>query len=141
VDVDGVRTVAILTILWAVGFVVLAFNRERLDQAGNGWLLWTCLAGVGLGLLGIEYTRKRRDAIAEAAASATEKVHDAVDRVAEGAESEVEGKAEKAAAARPQADIARSGASSPSSSQADAAAPGARPPPPPRAPRGGTPES
>ncbi|WP_222851355.1 DUF2530 domain-containing protein [Phytoactinopolyspora mesophila] len=66
VDVDGVRTVAILTILWAVGFVVLAFNRERLDQAGMGWLLWTCLAGVGLGLLGIEYTRKRRDAIAEA---------------------------------------------------------------------------
>lgn len=66
VDVDGVRTVSILTIIWAVAFVVLAFNRERLEQTGNGWLLWTCLAGVGLGLLGIEYTRKRREAIAQA---------------------------------------------------------------------------
>ncbi|AYY11550.1 DUF2530 domain-containing protein [Actinobacteria bacterium YIM 96077] len=65
-DVDGVRTVAILTVLWAVAFVVLAFNRARLEQAGHGWLLWTCLAGVGAGLLGIEYTRKRREAIAEA---------------------------------------------------------------------------
>nr|WP_281352307.1 DUF2530 domain-containing protein [Phytoactinopolyspora alkaliphila] len=63
-DVDGVRTVSILTVLWAVAFVALAFNRERLDEAGIGWLLWTCLAGVGLGLLGLEYTRKRREAIA-----------------------------------------------------------------------------
>ena len=31
-----------------------------------GWRTWTCLAGVGLGLLGLEYTRKRRDAIARA---------------------------------------------------------------------------
>jgi hypothetical protein len=64
VDVDGVRTVAIGTVLWAVAFVVLALRKSSLDEQGHGWWLWTCLAGVGLGLLGLEYTRKRRDAIA-----------------------------------------------------------------------------
>ncbi|HEX5997061.1 MAG TPA: DUF2530 domain-containing protein [Jiangellales bacterium] len=66
VDVDGVRTVAIITVLWALAFVVLAFFRADLDEAGRGWWIWACLAGVGLGLLGLEYCRKRRDAIARA---------------------------------------------------------------------------
>lgn len=70
VDVDGVRTVAVLTVIWAVGFVVLAFRKDSLDANGQGWWLWTCLAGVGLGLLGLEYTRKRRDAIEFAALQA-----------------------------------------------------------------------
>ncbi|MFW5899206.1 MAG: DUF2530 domain-containing protein [Jiangellaceae bacterium] len=64
VDVDGVRTLAIVTVLWAVAFVALASQRAALNEAGRGWWLWTCLAGVGLGLLGLEYCRKRRDAIA-----------------------------------------------------------------------------
>lgn len=64
VDTDGVRTVTIGTALWVVALVVLLLFRGRLDEAGNGWWLWTCLAGAGLGLLGIEYTRRRRDAIA-----------------------------------------------------------------------------
>jgi Protein of unknown function (DUF2530) len=66
VDVDGVRTVAIGTVMWAVAFVVLAVFRDELDDQGMGWWLWTCLAGIGLGLLGLEYTRKRRDAIVRA---------------------------------------------------------------------------
>jgi hypothetical protein len=64
VDTDGVRTVVVGTVLWGVATVVLLLLRGRLDEAGNGWWLWTCLAGTGLGLLGIEYTRRRRDAIA-----------------------------------------------------------------------------
>ena len=63
VDTDGVRTVTIGTVLWAVALVVLLLFRGRLEAAGNGWWVWTCLAGTGLGLLGIEYTRRRRDAI------------------------------------------------------------------------------
>lgn len=65
-DVDGVRTVAIGTVLWAIAFVVLVLFRDDLDAEGLGWWIWTCLAGVGLGLLGLEYARKRRDAIARA---------------------------------------------------------------------------
>lgn len=70
VDVDGVRTVAIVTVGWGVAFVALALRQGQLNDAGNGWWLWTCLAGVGLGLLGLEYCRKRRDAIAQAALDA-----------------------------------------------------------------------
>jgi hypothetical protein len=65
-DVDGVRSVALGTVAWAAAFVILALNRATLQEQGLGWWLWTCLAGVGLGLLGLEYTRKRRDAIAQA---------------------------------------------------------------------------
>jgi hypothetical protein len=80
VDADGVRTVAIGTVLWAVAFVVLAVYRHDLDEQGLGWWLWTCLAGVGLGLLGLEYTRKRRDAIARARLREEADRSDEVDR-------------------------------------------------------------
>lgn len=63
VDVDGVRTVLVGTVLWAVALVVCLFQRDALVAAGNEWWLWTCLAGVGLGLLGYSYARRRRDAI------------------------------------------------------------------------------
>jgi hypothetical protein len=64
VDVDGVRSVTIGTALWVAAFVVLLAMRDRLVESGTQWWLWTCLAGAGLGLLGLEYTRRRRDAIA-----------------------------------------------------------------------------
>jgi hypothetical protein len=63
-DVDGVRTVTIGTALWVIAFLVLLTVRGRLEDEGRVWWLWTCLAGAGLGLLGIEYTRRRRDSIA-----------------------------------------------------------------------------
>lgn len=63
-DVDGVQTVLVGTVLWAVAFVVLLFFRSELEEQGRAWWLWTALAGAGLGLLGFEYTRRRRDTIA-----------------------------------------------------------------------------
>ncbi len=63
-DVDGVQTVLVGTVLWAVAFVVLLFFRSELEEQGRAWWLWTALAGAGLGMLGFEYTRRRRDAIA-----------------------------------------------------------------------------
>jgi hypothetical protein len=66
-DVDGVRTVEVGTALWLVAFVALLPFYGRLQDAGRGWWLWTCLAGFGLGLFGLEYCRRRRRARAGAA--------------------------------------------------------------------------
>ncbi len=61
-DVDGSRTVGLGVALWALaGVVLLVVYRDELDAGGNQWWLWTCLAGVGLGLLGWAYCRRRRD--------------------------------------------------------------------------------
>jgi hypothetical protein len=75
-DVDGVRAVAAGTVLWAAAFVVLVFQRDALEDSGRTWWLWTCLAGVGLGLLGLEYCRKRRDRLAEERLRAEEELED-----------------------------------------------------------------
>jgi Protein of unknown function (DUF2530) len=61
-DVDGVRTVQVGVALWVVGFVALLPFYGRLQDAGRGWMLWTCAAGCGLGLLGGEYCRRRKRA-------------------------------------------------------------------------------
>ena len=58
-----IKTVAAGTAVWFVAFLVLLPFRSRLEAAGQGWWPWTCLAGVGLGLLGLYYCRRRRDAI------------------------------------------------------------------------------
>lgn len=63
VDVDGVRTVTTGTVMWLVALGVMLLFRDRLEENGTVWWLWTCVAGVGLGLLGIDYTRRRRAAI------------------------------------------------------------------------------
>jgi hypothetical protein len=61
-DVDGVRTVEVGTIAWLVGFIALLPFYGRLEDDGRTWWLWTCLAGFGLGLFGLEYCRRRRQA-------------------------------------------------------------------------------
>jgi hypothetical protein len=58
-DVAGVRTVQVGTALWALAFLGLLPFYSRLQDDGHQWWLWTCLAGVGLGLFGIEYCRRR----------------------------------------------------------------------------------
>jgi hypothetical protein len=59
-DVDGVRVVEIGTLLWLVAFVGMLPFYGRLKDDGHAWWLWTCLAGFGLGALGVEYCRRRR---------------------------------------------------------------------------------
>lgn len=60
-DVDGVRTVQVGTVLFGLAFLALLPFYGRLEGRDQAWVLWMCLAGVGLGLLGAEYCRRRRN--------------------------------------------------------------------------------
>ena len=60
-DVDGVRTLAVGAGLWLVAFLALLPFYGTLVENGTSWWLWTCVAGFGLGLLGLEYCRRRRN--------------------------------------------------------------------------------
>ena len=62
-DVDGVRTMTIGTIVWGVAVIGLLPFLGRLEEQGRTWWLWTALAGFGLGLIGIEYCRRRRNVL------------------------------------------------------------------------------
>lgn len=62
-DVDGVRTMTVGTILWGVVAVALIPFLGTLEADGRTWWTWTALAGLGLGLIGIEYCRRRRNAL------------------------------------------------------------------------------
>ena len=60
-DVDGVRTIAVGTGRGMVAFLALLPFYGTLVENGTSWWLWTCVAGFGLGLLGLEYCRRRRN--------------------------------------------------------------------------------
>ena len=60
-DVDGVRTLEVGVGLWFLAFLALLPFYGRLEDSGRVWWLWTCLAGFGLGLFGLEYCRRRRN--------------------------------------------------------------------------------
>ena len=66
-DVTGVRTVMVGTGLFVLAFLALLPFVDDLRQDGRLWWLWTCGAGVALGLFGISYCRRRAAAIARSA--------------------------------------------------------------------------
>ena len=61
-----VATIVGGTIVWFVLFLVQLPFYGWFDEHGHTWWLWTCLAGGGLGFIGIWYVR-RRDAALERA--------------------------------------------------------------------------
>jgi hypothetical protein len=52
---------AILTgvVLWVLALAVLLVFVGPLVEAGRVWWLWTCLAGIGLGLVTLVYVHRR----------------------------------------------------------------------------------
>ena len=62
-DVDGVRTVQIGAIAWLVVAIALIPFWTTLGENDRQWWLSTAIAGFGLGLMGLEYTRRRRNAL------------------------------------------------------------------------------
>ena len=59
VDVDVVPIVAIGTAVWALALVVVIAVPAWRTAHGGLWL-WTCVAAVGLGLIGMVYVRRLR---------------------------------------------------------------------------------
>ena len=60
-DVDGVRTVAVGAGLWLLAFLLLLPFYGQLHASHHLWWLWTCLAGFGLGIIGWDHCRRRRN--------------------------------------------------------------------------------
>lgn len=61
-DEDGVGAVAVGTAAWAVALVVLLLLRDRLAANDSQWWIAVAATGVGLGLVGLLYTMRRRAA-------------------------------------------------------------------------------
>lgn len=61
-ETDEVRVVAVGTALWGLALLVLLPFRGRLLDDGRGWWLWTCAAGMSLGLWGLRICLRRRAA-------------------------------------------------------------------------------
>jgi hypothetical protein len=59
-DFDGMRTIGVGTAVWLVAFLALLPFYGSLDASGRTWWLWTCVAGFSLGVVGLEYCRRRR---------------------------------------------------------------------------------
>ncbi|MET9318438.1 DUF2530 domain-containing protein [Kribbella sp. NPDC003505] len=62
-DLSGIPSVITGIVLWAVALVVLFIFRDRLDANGLDWWLWVPVAGIGLGLIGLWYCKRRWTAI------------------------------------------------------------------------------
>ncbi len=67
-ETDDVKVVAAGTALWALGLLVLAVLRLTGAAEVRDWWMGMCGYGIVLGLYGIRYCRRRRDAIARDAA-------------------------------------------------------------------------
>ncbi len=66
---DGVSAMAVGTVLWAVALVVLLLTGTRFSD-DDGWWLWVCLVGCGIGAVMVLYTRRRRAVYGAARAAA-----------------------------------------------------------------------
>jgi hypothetical protein len=62
IKVNSTRIVFVGTAIWAVGFVVLLPFYGELGRHHDRVWLWTCLAGMGVGLFGYLLTRRHRAA-------------------------------------------------------------------------------
>ena len=59
VKTDDRKAVLIGIVLWLAALAVLLLFLPQLGESGRDWWLWTCVAGLALGLIGILYTHWR----------------------------------------------------------------------------------
>jgi hypothetical protein len=68
-EVDLSRIVLLGTVLYAIAAVILLPMQDSLTHSGHGRWPWIAVSGVGLGLLGLVYVKRRDRAIARDAAA------------------------------------------------------------------------
>jgi hypothetical protein len=56
-------------VLWALAGLAMLSCYGWLAEHGRTWWLWTCVAGAGLGVIGVVYCRRRRDRLGRVAAA------------------------------------------------------------------------
>lgn len=66
-EADDRLVTAVITAGWAVALVVLLVLREQIPPAARWWI-WTCAAGVVMGLFGLWYVPRMKRARARSAA-------------------------------------------------------------------------
>lgn len=59
VKTDDRKAMLVGITLWLVALAALLLFLQPLLDAGLGWWLWTCAAGLALGLIGILYAHAR----------------------------------------------------------------------------------
>jgi hypothetical protein len=59
VKTDDRRPILIGLAVWVIATIVVLLFLTPLGRSGNGWLLWTCVVGIMLGLVGLVYAAKR----------------------------------------------------------------------------------
>lgn len=57
---DDRKAMLVGIVLWLVALVVLLVLVRPIIESGLTWLLWTCVAGIAIGLAGILYTNWRQ---------------------------------------------------------------------------------
>ena len=62
-ETDDVKVVAIGTMLWAIGLLVLLLLIVTEAAEVPAWWLGMCGYGIALGLFGVRYCKRRHDAI------------------------------------------------------------------------------
>ena len=67
-ETDDVKVVAAGTAAWALALLVLLALRVSGEAEVRDWWMGMCGYGIALGLFGVRYCRRRRDAIARDAA-------------------------------------------------------------------------
>ena len=62
-ELDDTRVVALGTLAWAIGLLVLLVA-DLLGADVHGWWIAMCLCGMALGVVGLRYVARRKQALA-----------------------------------------------------------------------------
>ena len=62
-DVSGIPTVIVGIVAWAIALVLALIFRHDLAADDRGWWVWVTVVGLGLGVFGLFYCRRRWAAI------------------------------------------------------------------------------